>query len=202
MVIFAGAMMTSANGQTLNNILTKISNASGKNGETVSSVLDNLIGTKKVSATSLVGKWVYSKPAVAFESQNALSKVGGSVVSSKMETKLNEIFTKAGIKKGKFSVTFAKDGTFTSVVNNRTMKGVYTLNGSSIVFARTSTAKLKITANVKLGTTLQITFKADKLLQFVQQFGSVAGSSSTTLSTISTLAKNYSGMQVGMHYTR
>lgn len=117
-------------------------------------------------------------------------------------TKLNEIFTKAGIKKGKFSVTFAKDGTFTSVVNNRTMKGVYTLNGSSIVFARTSTAKLKITANVKLGTTLQITFKADKLLQFVQQFGSVAGSSSTTLSTISTLAKNYSGMQVGMHYTR
>lgn len=88
LVIFAGAMMTSANGQTLNNILTKISNASGKNGETVSSVLDNLIGTKKVSATSLVGKWVYSKPAVAFESQNALSKVGGSVVSSKMETKL------------------------------------------------------------------------------------------------------------------
>lgn len=48
LVIFAGAVMTSANGQTLNNILTKISNASGKSGETVSSMLDNLIGTKKL----------------------------------------------------------------------------------------------------------------------------------------------------------
>ena len=194
--------MASANAQTVNDILTKISDASGKKSGTVSSILDNLIGTKKVSATSIIGKWIYSKPAVAFESQNALSKVGGSVVSNKIETRLNTLFSKAGITKGKFSVTFAKDGTFKSVINNRTMTGVYTLNGSTIVFSKTKDAKLKISANVKLGTTLQLTFKADKLLQFVQHFGTAAGTASSSLSTVASLTKNYSGMQVGMHYTR
>ncbi len=202
MLVFAGAMLTHANAQTVTDILSGISSSSGKNGSVVSSIVDNLIGTKTVSANSLVGKWIYSKPAVAFESKNALSKIGGSVLSDKIETKLDAIFTKAGIRKGKFSITFASDGTFSTTINNRKISGVYTLNGSNITFAKTKSAKLKVTANVKLGTTLQITFKADKLLLFAKQFGALAGSASSTLSTVSTLTKNYSGMQIGMRCTR
>ena len=194
--------MSSANAQTLNNILSKISNKTGNGSGTVSSIVDNLIGTKKVTANKLVGKWIYSKPAIAFESQNALSNIGGSVVSSKLETKLDDAFKKVGTTKGKFSITFANDGTFTSTINKRTMKGIYTINGSTITLARTATAKVKVTANVKLGTTLQLTFKADKLLEFAKQFGALAGSASTTMQTVTSLAKNYKGLQIGMHYTK
>jgi hypothetical protein len=202
LLIIAAVTITSANCQTVSSILSNLGNSSKKNSGVVSSIVDNLVGTKSVSLNSLVGTWTYSKPAVAFESQNALSKIGGSVVSNKIETKLSSIFTKAGISKGKFSITFASDGTFTTTMNNRKISGVYTLSGSTITFSKTKDAKLKVNANVKLGTTLQITFKANKLLQFAKQFGSLAGSASTTLSTVSSLMSNYSGVQIGMHFTK
>ncbi|MCH5178953.1 MAG: DUF4923 family protein [Prevotellaceae bacterium] len=195
---------TAANAQ-LSDILSKAKDALGKaagSNSTVATVVDNIIGTSKVKDTDLVGTWKYSQPAVAFESESALSKVGGTAASAKIENNLQTYFTKFGITKGACTITFAKDGTFSTVVKGKTVKGVYTVNGSTITFAKSATAKTKITANVKLGATLQITFKADKLLAFIQQFGSIAGAASSTLNTISTLAKNYNGMQVGMRFTK
>lgn len=203
MLLVALTVTTSVSSQDLKNVLNKVKGALGSNaGQTVSAVIDNVIGTSKVSEKSLAGTWNYSQPAVAFESENALTNIGGSVASSKIEAKLSSIFSKVGITKGKFSITFATDGTFTTTIKSKKIKGVYTLNGATITFAKSANAKTKINANVKLGTTLQITFKADKLLQFAQQFGSIAGAASTTLSTITGLAKKYKGMQLGMRYTK
>lgn len=198
-------MMATAASAQLQNVLSKakdaLSKAAGSNSS-VAAALDNVIGTSAVSADKLVGTWKYSQPAVAFESENTLSKIGGTAASAKIENNLQTYFTKFGITKGACSITFAKDGTFSMLVKGKTVKGVYTVSGSTITFAKSATAKTKISANVKLGTTLQITFKADKLLAFIQQFGSMAGAASSTLNTISALAKNYSGMQVGMRFTK
>ena len=195
---------TAADAQ-LNGVLSKAKDAIGKaagSNATVAAALDNVIGTKAVSASSLAGTWQYSQPAVAFESEGALSKIGGAAASAKIESQMQAYFAKAGITKGTCKITFAKDGTFTFTAKGKNVKGVYTISGSTITFAKSATAKTKISANVKVGTTLQITFKADKLLSFIQQFGSMAGAASSTLNTVAALAKNYSGMQVGMRFTK
>lgn len=191
------------NAQSIKDVLSIVKNASSSSiGQTVGSVVDNMIGTKNVSAKSLVGTWKYKQPAVAFESENAISTIGGSVASGKIETKLATIFSKVGITPGKLSITFKSDGTFSTVVKSKTITGIYKLNGSTITFAKSTTAKTKITANVKMGTTLQLTFKTDKLLQFVQQFASVASSVNNSLTTVTSLMKNYKGMQVGMRFNK
>lgn len=201
-IIFACVMLFSAltiNAQDLGDILSKVGGVlGGSNNSAITSVVDNIIGTTKVSASSLVGTWNYVQPAVAFETENMFSRVGGAATSAKIESNLATALAKVGIVEGKFSITFAKDGTFTTMIKGKTIKGVYTVNDATITFAKSKTAKTKINANVKLGTTLQVTFKADKLLEFAKQFGDVAAKASSSLSTISALAKNFKGMQVGM----
>ncbi len=244
---FAGIVST-AGAQSVSDIISKVKSATSSSSSsssssstsstasTISSIVDNLIGTSNVSAKSLVGTWKYTEPAVAFESESALSKIGGSVASSSIEDKMATYLSKVGISEGKFSIKFESDGTFTATVNSKSVSGTYTVSGSNITFDKessasssssstssTSSSKLssalsklksssssdsssssgtKISANVKLGTTLQITFEADKLLEFAKQFASAAGSASSTLSTISSLADNYSGMQLGMKFSK
>lgn len=195
------AVATTASAQSWKDVLGGVLGKVTKD-PTVSTAVDQLIGTSKVDAKSVVGTWNYSQPAVAFESENTLTKIGGVAASTKLETELAKKLEKVGIKKGKFSIKFEKDGNFTATVNGKSAKGKYTINGSTITFTKNDKSKTKINANVKLGTTLQITFKADKLLEFAKQFGSIAGNASTTLATISAIAKNYSGMQLGMRFTK
>ena len=201
-VIFMLVSASAANAQVLGNILSKVSNKTSGNTSVVGSVIDNIIGTSKVSASSLVGTWNYTQPAVAFESESALNNIGGAAASSKIESSLSGALAKVGITPGQFAITFAKDGTFTTKLKNKTIKGVYTVKDATITFAKSANAKTKINANVKLGTTLQITFKADKLLEFAQQFGAVASSANAQLATAIALIKNFKGMQVGMRFKK
>lgn len=188
------------NAQNLGDILSNIKNSNS--GQTVSSVIDNLIGTSNISKSDIVGSWKYSKPAIAFESENALSKVGGSVISSTIETKLDNTLKKIGIASNSFTISFLVDGTFTSVVKGKTIKGIYEIDGANIILSKSATSKMKIKGNVKKGTNLQITFNADKLFEFMKQFCSIAKSAYPSISTLVSLANNYKGMQIGMSFTK
>lgn len=206
---FVASLSTMNAQNNLTNVLSKVaevakasqSSKTATTANSLSSLFSNLVGTSKVSSSSIVGTWVYAKPAVAFESSNLLSKAGGAVAATTIQNKMANALTKYGIKGGISSFTFNSDGTFSALLNKKTVKGKYTLSGSTVSFTTMAGTKLG-TANVSIkSNALQMTFKADKLLTFIQGASALSAASST-LSTISALSKNYSGMQLGLQFTK
>lgn len=139
LVVVALMSATTTRAQVLSDILSKIKNAAGavQSSAATSSVIDNLIGSSKVSFKQISGTWNYTSPAIP-----------------------------------------------------------------NIIFYKNRASKVRITANAKVGTTLQVTFKTDKLLQFAQHFGQIAGSQLTSLQTLNNLIGKYKGLQVGMRFKR
>lgn len=199
------ALPLKGNAQELKDILSSImsSATNSKTATNAKNALGSLIGTKTVSQDQLTGTWNYSRPAIAFETTDLLNKIGGSVVSTKIENKIATILSQYGIKAGILTFTFQKDGTFTSKLNQKTITGTYKLNKANITF--TYANKRSITANIKQsGKSLQLTFTADKLLAFLKEVNSELAkeTSNETLATISSLLKAYKGMQLGLQFNK
>ena len=189
-----------ANAQ-LSGLLDKAKSAISS-GSTASNIVSSLIGTATVTTSNISGTWSYSKPAIAFESENVLSQAGGAAAASAIEDKLASSVAKYGITAGKMILAFKSDGTFTCTVKGKTTNGTYKLNKATITLYTAKLQKKTLSANVKIsGSTLQITFKADKLLTFIQGLNTLNASSSS-LSTVSSLAKNFNGMQIGFKFAK
>ena len=142
---------------------------------------------KGSGSVNMVGSWTYSGSSIEFESDNVLSKAGGSVAARAVEKKLDEYLTKAGIKAGNTTFTFAQDSTVTVAWNGKEKKGTYSYNAS------TQKVTLKLTAK---SDELDLLFEADNLLKLITYLTSKSGN--TTLQSISALAKNYDGMLLGL----
>lgn len=176
-----------------------------------------LLGTDKVNENSIIGTWTYDQPAVVFESENILTNVGAMAASTAVEEKLQTYLDKVGFTKGKMTINFKEDKTGSVTYNNKTIPFQWsvaetelTINlGNSTQNQLTSLTNLgKYTSfkiNCKLGLgSMQLSFKADKMAQFISKVLSVAGqsSSNTTLSTIATAASKIDGMYLGLTFTK
>lgn len=165
--------------------------------KSVSSVISSVTSAVGLSsAVDMTGTWTYAGSAVEFESDNLLKKAGGAVAASTVETKIDEQLTKVGIVAGSTSFTFNSDSTFT-ISGKRTINGTYSYN------AEDATVNLKV--NALLGTTAMVSgassqlcllFEADKLLQLITLVSGKVNNS--TLKTISSLASEYEGMNLGL----
>lgn len=192
---------TTSSGNAITNILTGITGSSST-ASAVTNIVGNLLGTSKVSEASLEGTWVYSEPCVAFESDDVLSKLGGSVASTKVEEKLNSALTKAGIKAGKLTITFNSDKTFVLMLGKKKVNGTYEVNGADLLLTFKMPAKT-IKTNVKLSLgTLQIAMNADKLLEIVNFIATKASAYSSQMATVSSLLGNYKGMYLGLKFNK
>lgn len=170
-------------------------------GNGIASVLQNLIGTAALSNASLKGTWVYDTPAVVFESENLLKKAGGSLVTGTLETKMQTYLTKFGFAPGKVEITFDGAGKFTMKIAGKESSGTYNVEGSEVTLARNGLLSHPVSANIAVvGKEMQMTFKADKLLEFFTKISSLAPSS--TLNTIGSLAGSYDGMQIGFRFKK
>lgn len=198
MVAFTAPMKMNAQ---LTNILNSIASSSSTIS-TVTDIVGNLLGTSSVSEASLVGTWVYTEPCVAFESDDVLSRLGGSVVSTKIEDKFSNALSKAGIKAGNVAITFNADKTFAMTVGKRSISGTYAVNGSDLDLTFQIPAKT-VRTNVKLTLgTLQIAMNADKMLDVVTAIATKASTYSSQMSTISSLLGNYKGMYLGLNFNK
>lgn len=190
---------------TMNAQLSDILNAikgSSSTASTVTDIVGNLLGSGKVSETSLTGTWVYAEPCIAFESDDILSKLGGSVASTKIEEKFNAALTKAGIQPGNVTLTFNDDKTFSMIVGKKTISGTYEVDGSDLNLTFKRPAKtVKTNVKISLGT-LQIAMNADKMLEIVTAIATKASAYSSQMSTISSLLGNYKGMYLGMKFNK
>lgn len=172
------------------------------NSETITKAVDTV---KEITGTAVVkditGTWNYSGAAVQFESDNLLEKAGGAVAASTAESKLDEQLAKVGIKSGATSFTFNEDGSFSSVVGKRTLKGTYIYDSSTSNLQLKFAGLFGMNAGVSGSSNkMSLLFDADKLLQLVTILGSKVNN--TTIKTITSLAQNYEGMDVGMELSK
>ena len=172
-----------------------------------------LLGKDKVSKNSLIGTWNYKQPAVVFESENLLSNVGGMAAGMAAEQKIQEYLDKIGFSAGKMKIAFKEDGTGTVTYATKnfpfqwsvaetdlTIKlGSGTLGKISSSTAMNKLSTFKMNCKVNL-TNIQLSFKADKLLEFVSKIASAAGTATnnSTIATIAGLANKVDGMYLGL----
>jgi len=188
-----GSVLGSAIGT--NSTASTISNA----GTLIGGILSAFGGT--TNANTIVGTWVYSKPAVQFESENLLAKAGGSVASNAVVNKLEPYYKKLGITSGKFSFTFNSDNTCSYVLNGKSYTGTYSYNSSSNTITIQGSLISFPSAYVSVsGSQMALTFDSTKLLNVAQ--GVASGSGNSTLSTLSTLSSAYNGMKTGFLFNR
>lgn len=191
-----------ATAQSLGSIVKSVASKAAGNasGSVANSVID-LLGTSSVSAADLVGTWHYNEPAVVLESSNVLSNISGSVATASVEKQMGAQLAKYGFTKGKVSMTFNSDNTFSMTTSGKTISGTYAVSGATLTLSRAGLAK--VNTNVKkTGSTLQIAVSADKVLSLMNTVGSTAAKANSNIKTITTLLKQYKGMNMGMKFTK
>jgi len=181
-------------------------NSSGSgSGSSGSGVLDaiggfvsNVTASNKFSVDDLVGTWNYSAPAVSFESENALKKVGGAAAATAVEGKIEPYYTRLGLTSTVLEV--AADHSFVMKLGKLQLKGKVekdeenNLIFSFSAFGKISLGKLKAHAT-KSGSTLNLTFDATKLVQILTKVSSAVNVK--TLTTLSQLLSSYEGIYMG-----
>lgn len=174
--------------------------ASGVQAQSIGDLLTGLgktlVGDKATTAASLKGTWTYTGPACEFESDNLLSKAGGSAVSTKIENKITPVLKKYGVQG--IVYTFDGNGNYTTKIKKRTIKGTYTFNSKEKTITFKPHYGKEYTANVSiLSNQMTLVFNADKLMHVLQTISNTAAKQNSTAATINTLMKNYNGMRLG-----
>ena len=116
LMCFGGVEMAQA--QSLKDIL---------NSSKVKDVV-NLVTGNVIKFSDLQGTWNYVEPACKMTSGDLLKEASGSLVTSALEKKMVNIYTKLGIVPGNFSYTFSNDSTFTNTIGKKVLKGTYSLD--------------------------------------------------------------------------
>lgn len=193
--------------------------SAGQQGQNIQSSLSGigdfiagLLGKDEVSKNTLVGTWTYKQPAVIFESENMLTNVGSMAAGKAIEEKLQGYLDKIGFTAGKAKFTFNDGGSGTITYGQKNIPFQWSVEGCDLTINMGSGTLNKLTSSSSLGkytsfkmnckvnlTNIQISFNADKLLEFISKIVSVIGTSdNSAISTIAGLAKNVNGMYLGL----
>lgn len=196
------AQTASATGD-LKDLLNAVSSQSGKSdaGDALGklgSVISGLTASSDFELTDLQGTWAYESPAVTFQSDNALQKVGGAAAATAIEQKLAPYYAKAGITAMKLTVN--EDMTFEMALKRGTLKGTVSKDDNGNLefhfsaFGKINLGKVGAYAT-KSFNSLNLTFDISKLISIVKTVSSVANISS--LNTINSLLSSYEGIYAG-----
>ena len=159
-------------------------------------VVNTVVGDKATNAKSIKGTWKYSGPACEFESDNLLSKAGGTAVTNKIKKRVAPIMKTLGING--IVYTFDGEGNYTSKIKKRVTEGTYKFDSKAKTITFTPTIGMAYTAHVAVqGSTMTLTFEADKLMTTLKTISNATSKLSTTAALINTLMNSYSGMRVG-----
>ncbi len=184
-------------GTKSNNLLgnsTTTSTLTSAGTSVLGTLLTTLLGNT-TSQNSIVGTWTYSKPKVAFESENVLAQIGSSVASSKIENTLEQQLKRVGFSAGKTSMTFKSDGTCIMNFGTKSYSGTYTYNtqtGRMTINGALGVSSISPYVSV-MGNELYMLFDADKILGLCTKLGSI----SSQTNTLSNLLSSYNGLKLG-----
>ena len=92
------------------------------------SAIDKVTGGA-LTEKAIIGTWNYSQPGVKLSSsENALSDITGSALTTTVQQKITPYYEKVGIKPGICKFVINEDGTFSSTFGQRTFSGTYTFD--------------------------------------------------------------------------
>lgn len=187
----------------LNTVKSKSSGSDSNPLGAIGSVISGLTASSNFELSDLQGTWTYESPAVTFNSDNALQKIGGAAAASTVESKLAPYYEKAGITALTFTVD--EDNNFTMKLKKGTLKGTLSKDeDGNLHFNFNALGKVKLASvsafATKSGNTLNLTFDVSKLITIVKTVSSVSGISS--LNTISSLLSSYDGIYAGFKLNR
>ena len=144
-------------------------------GSAVTNILGTILGNSlTLSYEALEGTWSYEGVACVLESEEALSNIGGTLVTATLEEKLDEKLALIGVSKGNCSFTFSKDSTCVINVGGYNLNGKYRLNVEEKVIDFTfmyDKLPLKTYVSYEIKS-IDIVFKADRLLSFIKNVAS------------------------------
>lgn len=194
----SGAALGSALGSALGGSTSNTLGQAG--GGILGSLLSTLLNGATTNKQSILGTWTYKAPEVRFESENILSQIGGTAISSKIQNTLGTQLNKLGLKEGKSTFTFNQDGTVVVTMGTKKTTGKYTYNSTNKTITMTGALGLtNMTATVAvIGKTMYLLFDSTKLLGIAQELGKV----SSTTNSLASLLGNYSGMKLGWSMTK
>lgn len=188
------AVSYNAQAQSLTDLLkgTKV-------GDVVDAVT-NVVGAA-TNTLSLPGTWIYKGAAVDLKSDNTLSNLAGTAVTSGVETKINNAFEKVGLKEGAVTFVFNDGMSFSCTIFGKTLNGTWKQNTDenklTLQFGQTM-KYLSMTGYYKTTTSgCEILFDANRFLSFLKSTLSLVGKSSSTVGAISGISNNYDGMRLG-----
>lgn len=162
----------------------------------LSGVISNVVGDKATTESSFKGTWKYSAPACEFKSDNLLAKAGGTAAAEKIENKVAPLLKSVGVNG--IVYTFDGKGNYTSKIKKRVTEGTYKFDSKEKTITFTPTIGMAYTAHVAVqGSTMTLTFEADKLMTTLKTISNATSKLSTTAALINTLMNSYSGMRVG-----
>lgn len=162
----------------------------------LSGVISNVVGDKATTESSFKGTWKYNAPACEFESDNLLAKAGGTAAAEKIEKRVAPLLKSVGVNG--IVYTFDGEGNYTSKIKKRVTEGTYKFDSKAKTITFTPTIGMAYTAHVAVqGSTMTLTFEADKLMTTLKTISNATSKLSTTAALINTLMNSYSGMRVG-----
>lgn len=168
-------------------------------GSILGAVTDYVLGISK--SPSIVGTWVYTEPAVQFESESLLAKAGGVVAGNTAVEKLTPYYEKIGITPGRLVFTFAADSTCTYTFGEKTFSANYTYDpATGKVVIRKGFLSFPVAYATSSASSLSLVFDATKILTAAQFIAST--SKNANVSAIGKLSKNYKGMKTGFKFQK
>lgn len=161
------------------------------------SFINNTLSNNEFTVDDLVGTWNYASPCVSFKSENALMKIGGAGAATALEGKLEPYYKKLGFTAT--SLVVDEEHNFKLKLGVVTLEGTIEKEEESLVFNFSAFKTIplgKLSANAtKLGTTLNLTFDATKLIQLLTKISSYLNVS--TINTLGSLLNSYDGVFIG-----
>jgi len=162
------------------------------------SAISNLLANDNFEVDDLVGEWSYVSPAISFQSDNALMKIGGAGAATAIEDKLEPYYKRLGFTKT--TLTVKEDHSFTLKMGFIIMQGTVEKDeDKKLVFNFNAFGKLSlgsVASNAtKSSSTLNLTFDATRLIQILEKVSSVVNN--TTLTSLSKMLSAYDGIYMG-----
>lgn len=183
-------------GSVLGNALSGVT---GNTGSLIGNIVSTFAGGITTNKSTIVGKWTYVQPCIQFESENLLAKAGGSLVATRAEAKLADLYNKIGIKPGALTFVFNNDNTCQYAVGSRVMQGKYVFDSATKTMTITTQTGMQIKAFVSVtGNNMGLTFDVSKLLQLV----SGISAKSSSLGSLTSIIGNFSGMKAGFTFSK
>lgn len=158
----------------------------------------------KLTANAIYGTWRYVQPGIKLSSSdNALSDITAAAATTSLQQRMATYYEKVGIKSGTCSFIFKEDGSFSSTFGQRTSGGTFTFDAATNQLMLKYNTGLLPLGSINayayfVGGDLQILFPMDNLLKVLMSLGSAT----ETLSTVTSLLKNYDSVKIGFEFSK